>query len=145
MPTIPTQQACTGHIIPGFTNNLLSLGKLYNANCTAYHHKHHLLVKDKNCNTIFQGTCKQSGACLWHASISPTTQAPPLSSPHRLPQHQRLPNLHLHKTFHHVPTHTHTMGPLQNGQALPMPWPIATAPMWTKLSCLCVGRSSHQN
>jgi len=46
---LPTQ-ACTGHIMPGFTNNLLSLGKLCDAGCYAIINKHALHVYKQNKN-----------------------------------------------------------------------------------------------
>ena len=41
--------------MPGFTHNLLSLGKLCDANCTTYLDKHQLIIRDKNGNAILQG------------------------------------------------------------------------------------------
>ena len=70
IPAIPTQNARTGHIMPGFTHNLLSLGKLCDADCTAYLNKHHLLVRDKDGNAILHGVREPSGAQLWRVDIS---------------------------------------------------------------------------
>ena len=42
--TIPTTLAQTGHIMPGFKNNLISISKLCDANCTAYFDKNHIIV-----------------------------------------------------------------------------------------------------
>ena len=76
IPSIPMQHAQTGHIMPGFTHNLLSLGKLCDADCTAYLDKHHLLVRDKDGNAILHGVREPSGARLWRVDISPTTTTP---------------------------------------------------------------------
>ncbi len=47
--------ACTGHIIPGFTNNHISLGKLCDNGCTAALDKHQLIVRDGAGHTILHG------------------------------------------------------------------------------------------
>ena len=75
IPTIPAN-ARMGHIIPGFTNNLLSLGKLWDADCTAYIDKDKLEVRDKHGNKIVQGDRKHTGARLWRVDIAPATHTP---------------------------------------------------------------------
>ena len=55
IPTIPTLLARSGHIMPGFTNNLLSLGKLCDADCTATIDKHQLEVHDKYGQKVLHG------------------------------------------------------------------------------------------
>ena len=72
---IPTA-ARTGYIMPGFTNNLLSLGKLCDAGCTAALDKHHLLVHDRTGALILKGSRKTMGARLWRIDITPNA-APP--------------------------------------------------------------------
>jgi hypothetical protein len=69
---IPTEVARTVHIIPGFTNNLLSLGKLCDADCTAKLDKHNLTIYNKDGHQILQGEREQQGARLWHVNIAPT-------------------------------------------------------------------------
>ena len=66
-------QARQGHIIPGFTNNLLSLGKLCDADCTAHLDKHSLLVNDKFGKPVLQGKHEAAGARLWRVDIAPPT------------------------------------------------------------------------
>ena len=68
---LPTTTARTGYIIPTFQNNLLSLGKLCDADCTAHLDKHRLLVRDKVGNPILTGHREQTGARLWRVNISP--------------------------------------------------------------------------
>ena len=70
LPThIPTA-ACTGHIIPGFTNNLTSLGKLCDNGCTgASLDKQNLWVRDNSGRVILHGKRKSSGARLWQVNI----------------------------------------------------------------------------
>ena len=38
--TLPNNCACLGHIIPTFTNNLLSIGQLCDSGCTAHFDSH---------------------------------------------------------------------------------------------------------
>ena len=64
IPAIPMLHACTGHIMPGFSNNLISLGKLCDAGCTATVDKDHLLVHNPLGNTILQGQWEPTGAWL---------------------------------------------------------------------------------
>ena len=69
LPThIPTA-ACTGHIIPGFTNNLISLGKLCDNGCTASLDKQNLWVRDDSGRIILHGKRESSGARLWPVNI----------------------------------------------------------------------------
>ena len=74
---IPTQARAV-HVMPTFTNNLLSLGKLCDADCTAYLDKHHLAVHNKHGDKILHGDRERDGARLWRVNIAPadTTTAP---------------------------------------------------------------------
>ena len=72
-------EACTGHIIPGFTNNLISLGKLCDNGCTAVIDKHTLLVNDPTGHPILHGCREPAGARLWRINITP--RPPPTSLP----------------------------------------------------------------
>ena len=74
-----------GHIIPGFTNNLLSLGKLCDADCTAHLNKHTLLVNDKFGKPVLQGKREEAGARLWRVDIAPTPTRPSLPTPQQPP------------------------------------------------------------
>ena len=62
LDTIPTALARTGHIMPGFKNNLISIGKLCDANCTAYFNKNHIMVRDENGKLVLHGTREHNGA-----------------------------------------------------------------------------------
>ena len=64
IPGIPSRHARTGHIIPGFTNNLISLGKLCDADCTAYIDKNKLEVHNKDGHKILHGTREPTGPRL---------------------------------------------------------------------------------
>jgi hypothetical protein len=85
IPGIPLLRACTGHIIPGFTTNLLSLGKLCEADCTAYIDKHKLEVNNKEGHKILHGAQEPTGRRLWRVDIAgPPAQhepAPPTPVP----------------------------------------------------------------
>jgi hypothetical protein len=83
---LPTQQARTVHIIPGFTNNLLSLGKLCDADCTAYIDKNKLEVHNSHGQKILHGDREQTGARLWRVNIAPSpTNAPAIIEPDDAP------------------------------------------------------------
>ncbi len=60
---------CATHI-PGFTNNLLSLGKLCDADCTAYIDKNKLEVHNKDSHKILHGTREHTGPRLWRVDIA---------------------------------------------------------------------------
>ena len=76
IPGIPTVAARTGHIIPGFTNNLISLGKLCDADCTAVLDKHTLRVHDKNGQCVLKGQRETEGPRLWRVNIAPPESSP---------------------------------------------------------------------
>ena len=75
--TIPTLHARTGHIMPGFAHNLLSLGKLCDAGCTATVDKDNIFVRDPNGTTILQGQQEPTGAQLWRVNITDPAAAQP--------------------------------------------------------------------
>ena len=77
IPAIPTEAARTGHIIPGLTNNLLSLGKLCDAGCTAHLNKHMLRVHDKHGSLILTGHRELTGARLWRVDIAQHIRSDP--------------------------------------------------------------------
>ncbi len=77
IPAIPSEAAQTGNIIPGLTNNLLSLGKLCDASCTVQLDKHMLRVHDKHGNIILTGHCKLTGARLWRIDIAQHIRSDP--------------------------------------------------------------------
>jgi hypothetical protein len=81
MPAIPTLLARSGHIMPGFTNNLLSLGKLCDADCTATMDKHKLEVHDKNRQKILHGDRELTGARNIAPQPTPSAATPPTPIP----------------------------------------------------------------
>ncbi len=86
IPGIPSLHACTGHIIPGFTTNLLSLGKLCDADCTAYIDKHKLEVHNKDRHKILQGNREPTRPHLWRVNIAgPQKQQTPAPLPTTTP------------------------------------------------------------
>ena len=93
IPAIPTLAARTGHIIPGLTNNLLSLGKLCDADCSVYLDKHELIVHNKMGKQILKGIREQTGAQLWCVNITPP-HLPVQNNPPPMPQPaQALPTM----------------------------------------------------
>ncbi len=117
MPAIPTLLARSGHIMPGFTNNLLSLGKLCDADCTATIDKHKLEVHDKYGQKVMHGDRELTGARLWRVNIAPhpTSLAatppppsptvptkPPSTATHREVRTLDLPNTPALIAYHHA-------------------------------------------
>ena len=96
IPSIPTLAARTGHIIPGFTNNLISLGKLCDADCTATITKHAITVYSPGGSPILTAPWDTTGPRLWRAALPPLshhangvvtqpTPGPPLGAPDAVP------------------------------------------------------------
>ena len=83
MPKHLPAAACTGHIIPGFTNNLISLGKLCDNGCTATLDKHHLIVRDGAGHTILHGKRETAGARLWRVNLGASSNANTAGTPTR--------------------------------------------------------------
>ena len=87
---IPMAAATCGHIMPGFTSSLVSLGHLCNANCNAFLNKQAITVYDDTDSPILHGKCDIAGAPLWRFD---------LLHPHPPPNHPQ------HPAFTHS-THT---------------------------------------
>ena len=73
LPTLPSVAARTGHIVPGFTNNLISLGKLCDAGCTAFIDRQNITIRDSSGNHILTGAREPTGPRLWRINIAPST------------------------------------------------------------------------
>ena len=75
LPTLPNNTARQGHIIPGFTNSLLSLGQLCDAGCTPHFDKQHMRIRNAAGTPIRTGTRDATGARLWRVDITlPSSQ-----------------------------------------------------------------------
>ena len=83
--TVPTALARTGHIMPGFKNNLISISQLCNPNCTAYFDKNHIMVRDKHSKPVLHGTREHTGARLWRVNINPAATQPSALLIHCIP------------------------------------------------------------
>ena len=90
LDTLPSSQASTGHIVPGFTHSLLSIGKLCDAGCTATFTQQSLTVTNAHGLPILLGSRAPHGPRLWTIDISPhlaralhatSTGLPPSSAP----------------------------------------------------------------
>ena len=57
-----SHQACTGHAMPQFTNNLIGIGKICDAQCTVSFTNKEVIVCNSSGNQIWQGLCETSGA-----------------------------------------------------------------------------------
>ena len=62
MPTLPSAAARQGHIMPEFTNNLVSIGQLCNEGCTATFTKLSVKIGDALGRPILLGTREPLGA-----------------------------------------------------------------------------------
>ena len=66
------------HIIPGFQNSLLGIGKLFNEDCTVLFTKPSVQVFIPDGNNILTGWRDPSGPCLWRFYLLPQNiDAPP--------------------------------------------------------------------
>ena len=66
------------HIMPGFQNFLLGIGKLFDEYCTVLFTKHSVQVFNIDGDTILTGRCDHSGSRLWCFSLLPqNTDTPP--------------------------------------------------------------------
>eukprot|EP00804_Cyclotella_cryptica_P003921 CCRYP_016106-RA/>CCRYP_016106-RA protein AED:0.11 eAED:0.25 QI:0/0/0/1/0.2/0.16/6/0/1395 len=74
LPTIPpvTQH---GHIVPGLTHNLISIGTLCDAGCTALFTANALTVTDAAGTTILSGARDTNAPRLWKLSLRPHQDA----------------------------------------------------------------------
>jgi len=85
------------HIMPSFTNNLLSMGKFCDAGCTVIFTDTEVKVIKKTGAIILQGHWEQAGAKMWQFNIHPdhppaevhtattTTHNPQNTNPHIIP------------------------------------------------------------
>ena len=69
-PHLPLD-ARTGHIMPNFTNNLIGIGKICDAQCTVTFTATEVIVRDKTGNIIWQGLRETNGARMWRFNICP--------------------------------------------------------------------------
>ena len=72
LPCLPTA-ARLGHVMPGFTNNLISIGKLCDADCSAYFNKTAVTIFNCDGLPILHGYRETTGARLWRFNITATT------------------------------------------------------------------------
>ena len=63
-PHLP-QQACKGHIMPQFTNNLIGIGNICSKGCTVMFTATEVIVRDRNGIQIWQGLRETNGARMW--------------------------------------------------------------------------------
>ena len=69
LPDLPAT-ARQGHIMPGFTNNLVSIGRLCDADCSAYVNKTSVTIYDKANTPILHGYRETTGAKLWRFNLA---------------------------------------------------------------------------
>lgn len=74
LPGLP-HAATRVRIVPGFTNNLLSIGQLCDAGCTAALDRHKLTIYDPTGAPILHGHREPTGAQLWRIDLMSTPSA----------------------------------------------------------------------
>lgn len=75
LPQLPAGPTRTSHILPAFMNNLISIGQLCNAGCTAHFDAHTATIRNANGSAILSGTQEHLGPLLWHFHITPVPLA----------------------------------------------------------------------
>ena len=60
-----------GHIMPGFTHNIFSIGNLCDKYCKVLFTKHSCSIYDSKDQPFLKGWRETSGAKLWHISLRP--------------------------------------------------------------------------
>ena len=78
LPGLPPA-ARQGHVMPGFTNNLVSIGKLCDADCSAYFNKTTVTIFNADNTPILTGYRETAGARLWRFTLT-GTPPPPLAA-----------------------------------------------------------------
>eukprot|EP00804_Cyclotella_cryptica_P001916 CCRYP_007354-RA/>CCRYP_007354-RA protein AED:0.51 eAED:0.51 QI:0/0/0/0.5/0/0/2/0/143 len=70
LPTIPPG-TWHGHIVPGLTHNLISIGTLCDAGCTAHFTADTLTITDPADTVILSSTRDMHEPCLWQINLAP--------------------------------------------------------------------------
>ena len=81
---LPSEFPTTGHVIPGFQENLVGVGPICYANCTVTFTKHTVHIYIPTCTPIITCWREKTGPCLWRMSIIPNpVNMPPLQNDHK--------------------------------------------------------------
>ena len=99
LPDLPST-ARHGHIMPGFTNNLVSIGKLCDADCSAYFNKTTVTIYNAEHTPILTGYRETTGARLWRFNLTPTTPPALAATAH----HARQPTTESVKRAYNLPS-----------------------------------------
>ena len=60
-----------GHIMPGFTHNLLGIGNLCDKDCKVLFTKYSVIIYDNNDQPFLKGWRETSGSKMWRISLRP--------------------------------------------------------------------------
>ena len=71
IPQLPSDWTTTGHVMAGFQDNLVSVGPIYDANCTVTFLKHAVNICSSTETLIITGWCETDGPRLWRMSLLP--------------------------------------------------------------------------
>ena len=69
LPTLPANKFHLSHIMPTFTNNLLSIGTLCDADCTAIFTRFWVTIHDRDGITILQSPQEEQGSQLCRINL----------------------------------------------------------------------------
>ena len=71
IPQLPSDFPNTGHVMPGFQENLVVVGPICDANCTVTFKKNAVNIYSPTGMPIITGCHENTGPCLWHMYIMP--------------------------------------------------------------------------
>ena len=81
---IPSEFPTTGHVMPGFQENLVGVGPMCYDNCTVTFTKHAVNIYSPTGTPIITGWRETTGTSLWKISIMPyPVNMPPLPNYHK--------------------------------------------------------------
>ena len=66
LPQLPSYFPTTGHVMPGFQDNLVGLGPMCDYKCTVTLSKDAVNIYSPNGNPLITGWREPGGHCLWH-------------------------------------------------------------------------------
>ena len=85
IPQLPSEFPTTGHVMPGFQENLVGVGHMCDANFTVIFTKHEVNIYSTTDTPIIAGWCETTGPRIWLMSIIPNPlNIPPLPKDHKI-------------------------------------------------------------
>ena len=69
IPQLPSEIPNTGHVVPGFQDNLVGVGPMCDTNCTVTFKNHSVNIYSPTGTPIIKSLRKTTVPCLWNMSI----------------------------------------------------------------------------